>query len=298
MSSRLNFTLATFVSCAIACATPFACAQNSAPSYEFDAVSIREFQRPNGPFSFPGFAPGFTADGYRVGRNPLTFVLVAALGVRLFQIEGVPDWVKSNLYDIEAKMDPATADALKALPPDQRKLAQQQMLQSLFADRFALKWHREVKDGPIYFLVVAKNGSKLKLADPNNKMLALGPDGKGVPAIWLDSGAPGNIKDNATSIDMPALARYLSGELRRPVIDKTGLTGAYDFTLEYRQDSPQATALDDSDADLAPAGAVPTAAIGGSIFSALESQLGLKLEPGRGPVETIIIDHIDHPSSN
>jgi uncharacterized protein (TIGR03435 family) len=239
---------------------------------------------------------GFVPDGYRASHVPLQTLFTAAFGLRGFQITGAPVWTTSEQWDVEAKMDPATADAVNALPPDQRKLAQQQMLQSLLAGRFALKWRAEVKDGPVYFLVVAKNGPKLKPADPKNADPLLGPDGGGISGyIRIGRGEGGNRQYIATSVSMPYLARVLSSDFQRPVVDKTGLTGIYDFTLEFRRDDLPVASSDNEGAD---AGAIPTATVGSSLLSALEGQIGLKLESGCGPVETVVIDHVERPSAN
>jgi uncharacterized protein (TIGR03435 family) len=259
------------------------------PAYEFDAASIKPTKARGG-----SFAPGFTADGYRGSYVTLLTLIVQAYGVRQFQVAGAPDWLSADFFDVEAKVEPSVADALKALGPDQLKAARQQMLQALLADRFALKVHRETKEGPVYFLVIGKNGSKLKDANPAAALQMLGPDGGGITGvIRLESGSGGGIKADATSANMAYLCRYLSQQLRRTVIDHTALTGIYDFTLDFLPDRMPTAAANSSDG-----GTVAVDPGGASIFTAVQEQLGLKLEPARGQVETLVIDHVARPSEN
>lgn len=259
------------------------------PTYEFEAASIK-------PTKFRGgtFVPGFTTDGYRAAYETLQTMIVQAYGVRQYQISGGPSWLTSDFYDVEAKMDPSVADALKALGPDQLKLARQHMLQLLLSDRFALKVRSETKEGPVYLLSVRKNGSRMQDAKPDAAVQLAGPDGTGITGvIRLERGSSGSTKAIATSVNIPYLTRYLSQLLRRPVLDKTGLTGIYDFTLDFVPDAgrtPVSSATDDNTLPPDPGGA--------SIFTAIQQQLGLKLEPGRGPVETLVIDHVERPSGN
>jgi uncharacterized protein (TIGR03435 family) len=220
-------------------------------------------------------------------------MIVQAYGVRPYQISGGPSWLTSDFYDVEAKMEPSVADALKTLGPDQLKLARQQMLQALLADRFALKAHTETKDGPVYFLVVGKNGFRMQDAKPDAALQLAGPDGGGLTGvIRLERGTGDGTKAIATSVNIPYLTRYFSQLLRRPVLDKTGLTGIYDFTLDFVPDAGQTPATTNADDNTLPPDP------GASIFTAVQQQLGLKLDPGRGPVETLVIDHVERPSGN
>lgn len=268
---------------------PSHAAPTNAPKYEFEAVSIKPTKLRGG-----SFIAGFTTDGYRAAYEPLQTIIIQAYGVRPYQIAGGPSWLTSDLYDVEAKMEPSVADALKALGPDQLKLVRQQMLQALLADRFGLKVRSETKDGPVYFLSIEKNGSKMQDAKPDAAVHMTGADGSGITGvIRLDGRSGGATKVIATSVNIPYLTRYLSALLRRPVVDKMGLTGIYDFTLDFVPDagaSPVSSTADDN--------ALPSDPGGASIFTAIQQQLGLKLDPGRGPVETLVIDHVERPSGN
>jgi uncharacterized protein (TIGR03435 family) len=264
-------------------------APTKTPTYEFEAASIKPTKLAGGIFM-----PGFTTDGYRAAHETLQTMIVQAYGVRPYQISGGPTWLTTDFYDVEAKMEPSLADALKTLGPDQLKLARQHMLQSLLADRFGLKVRSETKDGPVYFLVIGKNGPKLPDAKPAAALQLTGPDSGGITGVIRLDGRSGDATTVvATSVNMPYLTRYLSQILRRPVLDKTGLTGAYDFTLEFVPDTAQAPVSRTSDDNT-----LPTDPGGASIFTAVQQQLGLKLDPGRGPVETLVIDHVERPSGN
>jgi uncharacterized protein (TIGR03435 family) len=168
------------------------------------------------------------------------------------------------------------------------------MLQALLAERLNLQVHRETKELPIYALVIAKNGPKFqegKLGDtyPNGfKGLNGAPVGAGMMRMgageWTGQGIP-----------IANLVGSLSRRLGRTVVDKTGLTGKYDFTLRWTPDDNPVSPKE-------PGGAPDAAALpdssGPSIFTALQEQLGLKLESQKGPVETIVIDHVERPSQN
>jgi uncharacterized protein (TIGR03435 family) len=185
-------------------------------------------------------------------------------------------------------MDPEAADALSKLSTDDRNVVQQHMLQALLAKRFGLVFHRENRDVQVYMLVVGKNGPKLHEAKPgdtypNGINLSNGPGGAGV--MLMRSGPGGTFIVTAQGVPLSSFLPQLSYNSGRPVLDKTGLTGKYDFELTY--------ALDQN----ASAGAASDST-GPSIFTAIQEQLGLKLESGKAPVEIIVIDHAERPSGN
>jgi uncharacterized protein (TIGR03435 family) len=222
-----------------------------------------------------------TPDGYSVGNGTLKLLIMEAYRVKWDSIVGGPDWIGTTGYDIDAKVTPA-ADA----PPPKLTGAQaRQMIQSLLADRFKLVVHDETKDAPIYELQIAKSGSKLPESTPGDGFAKgiKGPDGNPVPSGYPMLLGRGRLFGQAVSID--SLIDYLKQELERPVVDKTGLTGKYDLSLEWTPDSMTAS---DS----------PTGASGPSLFTAVQEQLGLKLISTHGPVKTLVIDHIEPPSPN
>ena len=230
-----------------------------APNYSFDAVTIKPDDTGRGHLRL-------TPDSFSMGSMPAWILVRTAYGVLLEnQVEGLPGWAKSENIAVEAKIDPETTAFLNKLPAAERWKQMQQMLQAMLADRFALKVHRESKDLPIYVLTVAKGGLKM------NKTSA---DGYGGNARYNTD----KITAHATSIQ--ALAANLSFTVGREIVNKTGLEGGYDFTLDFAPDGADPS-------DTRP-----------SIFTALEEQLGLKLEPARGPVEVIVVDHIERPTAN
>jgi uncharacterized protein (TIGR03435 family) len=268
----------------------------AASTLEYEAVTIKPSKGP-GPDAKIGMWPapdGFTA--WFV--TPQQIISTAyGYGTQRFRVSGGPAWLPTERFDIEAKMDAATADALEKLNPDQRALARQKMLQALLADRFKITVHRETRELPVYTLNIAKNGTKLQAAKPGDAYAngIKDPDGSlGGPGAMSGGVFDGWI--TAQAVTIAGLAGELTHMLGRPVRDKTGLTGAYDFELRFTPD----------DRLQAPGDAAPSERPGlpssdsnePSLFDAIQEQLGLKLEAGNGPVEIIVIDHIERPSGN
>jgi uncharacterized protein (TIGR03435 family) len=198
----------------------------------------------------------------------------------LFQCLGGPAWIESDPYDIEAKPDETTTEQLLKLTPKQRWPVEQRMQQALFADRLKLKVHFETREMPIFALVVAKGGLRMHEAKPGDTYAngLKGGDGK---AFGGGSYMVGNGKMTAQGISMDSLAANLAGTTGHIVSNKTGLTGVYDFTLQYADSDPP-----------------PPDSTAPSIYTAIEEQLGLKLESSKGPVQVLVIDHVERPSAN
>lgn len=241
----------------------------------FEVASIK----PNvsgGDGESSGFQPGrFTATNASVK----TLLEYNAYGISSSQIVGGPGWLSSEKFDISAKADDATVEHMKALSREHKTELQHQMVQQLLAERFKLAVHWETKELPVYALVAAKGGPKLTAAKDTSGGA---------------STSSGNGKLTAKGITMTRLAqtltRTLGLELGRDLIDKTGLEGRYDFVLTW---SPQ----ENSAAMADPSNEIQTGS-GSSIFTALQEQLGLKLESTKGPVATLVIDHLEQPSAN
>jgi uncharacterized protein (TIGR03435 family) len=206
-----------------------------------------------------------------VGYASLKMLIHYAFDVPEFQIIGEPSWADSARYNIAA-VPPDTSESrtakgppLKATPSEE----QREMLQTLLEDRFGLKFHREYRQGPVYIL--SRGKKKLMLQEPKDKT----SDPRGgiltMAGGIVDGSAFGN------NISMKFLARQLSYDLQRPVLDQTGLTGSYDFNLE--PDDP-------TNHDLTEA-----------VIEDM-NRLGLKLKTGKGPVEMIVIDQANKPSEN
>src|SRR6266576_3587722 len=239
------------------------------------------------------FSPG----GLSATNGTLQMLINAAYSVENNQISGAPNWVNSERYDIEAKMDTSTADELRKLGEDERRVERQRMLQALLADRFKLTIHRETKELPTYALVVAKDGAKFQEAKPGDTYPngIKGPDGH-AGAGMMFMGREGL---TAQGIPIADLVRHLSRQLGRTVVDKTGLTGKYDFNLKWAPDERQAPMFKGTEgSQLGTGGTSAPESSGPSIFTAIQEQLGLKLESEKGPVDILVIDHVERPSEN
>ena len=204
-------------------------------------------------------------------------LIMEAYEVKAFQISGGPSWVGTARWDLEAKAEGVQG----RLPLAQEHL----MLRALLEDRFQLRVLSETKEMPVFALVVATGGSKLiphaGEAIPYGQRFRLG--------LGLYSVKQGNIAMFVTE---------LTRQLWRPVIDKTDLKGEYDFTLEWTpqpgQGGPESLGLPPQPLESAP----PVNPDGPTIFSALQEQLGLRLDSQKGPVEVIVVEHVEKPSEN
>jgi uncharacterized protein (TIGR03435 family) len=226
-------------------------------------------------------------DGLTLMHVQVKSLICQAYGVSDYQVSGGPQWVTSDLFDVNAKMDEPTMNMLHTLSQDQVKQVRQNMAQALLADRFKLIVHHETKQLPIYALVVAKGGPKLSESKSNDdyKDGIQVPNGRlgGKGTMRMESDSAGYLI-TVQGYSMDKFATQLSGQLHSKVQNDTGLKADYDFTLRYSPD----------DAPEAPSSSSPPP----SIFTALQEQLGLKLESTKGPVDVIVIDHIEPPSEN
>ncbi|MGB7264364.1 MAG: TIGR03435 family protein [Terracidiphilus sp.] len=206
-------------------------------------------------------------DGRLYATNVSLFTLIWwSFEIPESRILGAPSWANSKRFDIEATADPSVDAQLKGLTSDAGRKEKEKMVQALLADRFKLATHTETRELPIYTLVVAKGGPKLGALQDSGTSINRGSDRIEVQ----------------TSNSVPTLAEQLSMIAGRDVVDQTGITGRYDLKLQWTPDD----------------GTAPAADSGPSIFTALEEQLGLKLEPARGPVKVLVIDRVEMPSAN
>ncbi len=260
---------------------------------EYEVASFKPDKSDSGMMRIGNAADSFTAENVTV-----QMLVTSAYGIQDYQLSGAPSWINSERYDVNAKMDSSVADALQKLSQDDRNLARQKMLQDLLADRLKLTVRRESKELPVYTLVIGKNGSKLKEATPD-EIATTAPGGRGGRGGrgMLMNGRGGSMTMTAMAVPMTVIIRMLSGRLGRPVLDKTGLTGLYDYALTWTQEDIQVSAPPGG----SPSGAAtlpPPESNGPTLQIAIEEQLGLKLESGKGPVEIIVIEHVERPSEN
>ena len=200
-------------------------------------------------------------------------LLINAFNIKPDLIFGLPPWAASTRWNLQAKIIDPDLPALKKLTDDQHRA----MLQQVLADRFRFKAHTETKELPVYNLVVTAHGPRFK---PSAK--------QGEADMGGMSSSDGEVTLDAYPVS--AMAYTLSSILHRTVIDKTNLTAHYDLHLTWAPDNPAAAAGQND--------GHPAADTGPSLFSALQDQLGLKLVPSKGPVPTLVIDHIEPPTAN
>jgi uncharacterized protein (TIGR03435 family) len=170
------------------------------------------------------------------------------------------------MFNIEARANPSIDQQMHNLASDAGRKQKEEMVQALLADRFHLVVHTETRELPIYTLVVAKGGPRLGAIQEN--------------------GSSVNTRNGRIEVQMRNSVAVLADELSkvagRDVVDKTAITGRYDLKLQWTPDD----------------GAAPAAGSGPSLYTALEEQLGLKLEPAKGPVQVLVVDHVEMPSAN
>jgi bla regulator protein BlaR1 len=239
----------------------------------------------------------FRPDGFTGKSMPMQMLIREAYGVQNYQITGAPEWITSEMFDVDLKAGKSTGDELQKLSPEQRKLEQQRMLQALLADRLNLTLHRETKDLPIYELVIATDGPKLQKAKPGDTYSngLKGPGGEPGIGVLLITGREGPIKGQGVSIT--SLVNLLSFRLGRTVIDETGLLGNYDFTLQWAPDSAQPAIPNGAEAGTQAGNTKPSLdSSTPAILTAIQEQLGLRLESREGPTEILVIDHVEAPT--
>jgi uncharacterized protein (TIGR03435 family) len=187
-------------------------------------------------------------------------IIQEAYGIKYYQLAPEPSWIDRERFDIVAKAEGE---------PTRKEMMQ--MLQVLLAERFQLQVHRETREGNVYRLQTAKSGPRLKLSTADASFIRTyrntPPQLPGVSYTWFGQKA-----------SMAMLADHLNGHLRSTVTDDTGLRGEFDFKVTFATNDDPET--------------------GPSIFVALQEELGLKLQAGKGPVVTLIIDRIERPSGN
>jgi uncharacterized protein (TIGR03435 family) len=226
--------------------------------FAYDVVSVKLNPSGGGPWGFDLNNTKFS------GKNiSIVTLLAAAYNLNPDMVSGVTGAVGSVRFDVEAKVLDANAESMKKVDDSVRRA----MVQKLLEERFALKAHKEVKTLPVYELVVDRGGLKAKPSAPEDKGELSRRNGE----------------VSGQGMPMSAMALALTDLLKRTVFDKTGLGEAkYRFHLKWTPDT-----VTDAGADGGP-----------SIFTALQEQLGLKLVPAKGPVDTLVVDHVEMPTEN
>jgi uncharacterized protein (TIGR03435 family) len=233
--------------------------------FAYEVISIRP-HKDNGNYSHWGIP---TTDGYKAYNYFVYDLIFRAYELKCQdQLIGLPQWGYDKSFDIEAKLGEAQAAVFQRLSERERLTQTAPLLRAMLEERFGLRVHHETRVLPVYELVVARSGFKLKQAD--------GPEN-----LYNMTTRNGGIRTPRSPIG----ARFivgLSGAIGRIVIDKTGLTGWYDIDLKWTPDGSQT-----SDPNAPP-----------DLFTALEEQLGLKLVATKAPVDVIVVDHVERPTEN
>jgi uncharacterized protein (TIGR03435 family) len=234
---------------------------------EFEIISIKPTspkERTTGIFTYPG--------GKVIAlRYSMKMLLLEAFNIQQFQVSGGPGWINEDLFDVVA-IPPASSKSSKLNPSTPKaplSAEQRQMLLMMLVNRFELKFHDETKEGRVYLLV--KGNKDLHLHESENK--------DEYPWVGgLNRGALNGEGMIGRNVSMSLLATRLSTYLGCPVLDRTGLKGSYDFKFEYSSDK--------ADQDVI------------SLILASMQGIGLNLKTAKGPIETIVVDHVAKPSAN
>jgi len=238
--------------------------QSAATRPAFEVATVK----PSDPNAGRGIGNRYTADRFSWTNVPLKRLVGACYRFEDYQISGGPDWINTAKWDVAGKTETPLSG------PD-RYPTMFRMCQTLLEDRFQLKVYRETRELPVYYLVVGKNGHKLHEYHEGERDA---PKGLRVQNGELSGMA-----------EMSNLAFFLSLQMDRPVHDKTGLTGRFVFSLKYAPDDRRAEPGEE---------ALATDTNRPSLFTAIQEQLGLKLEGQKGPVEILVIDSVQKPSEN
>lgn len=229
------------------------------PLPSFEVATIKPAAPSNDGHTHINYPPD---DRFSASNITLLALMQWAYGMPEKQILDGPTWLSSTRFDIQAKSD--ISDQIKSLTSDQGSELKRHMVQTLLADRFQLKLHQEIRTLPAYDLVLAKGGAKLQPTKSGDKSI-------GVSRKYF----------NGEGLTMTSIAEELSKITGRVVVDKTGLNGRYDLKLRW---TPDEAVAGDTDP--------PT------LFTAIQEELGLRLESAKEPVPVLVIDHVDQPTPN
>jgi bla regulator protein blaR1 len=261
----------------------------------FDVVSIKPHQDEG--ISRMGIRFNATPDGLSFNGGSLDMLLHLAFDVPRDRLLNEPGWVRSSRFDVEAKVAPEDATRLQTLTRQQRWA----MLIPALEDRCRLKFHYEKRNLQVYTLGVARDGPKLKEANPADSDAAKPTSTDRaqeaqLPMMWISQKGM-NIKAHDATIE--SLIQMLSQQLGTTMLDNTGLAGKYDYTLSWMPDEASWQLMGLAIPGPPPGtGGQSQQTAGPSIFTALQEQLGLKAQARKAPVDVVVIDHIEPPSAN
>jgi uncharacterized protein (TIGR03435 family) len=254
------------------------------PTLTFDIVSIHQ-SPPADSYTVGGRNSAHNSEANLTNMN-LPNLIANAYGVNWDQIDGLPAWAQRAMFNIQAKSDSSVDDKLAKLSDEQGWMEKQHMFQVMLADRFQLKTHWETRKSKVYELTVSPKGMKLHPAGsmpPSAEELAAFGDRK-IPPIYQQGDGQRGYEYIAHGCSSVCVAETLAVHLANPVIDKTGLTGTYDFRLQYH-----GAFTEDANDD---------PSVWPALDQAVPDQLGLRLKTVVGEKQFLVIDHVEKPSDN
>jgi len=252
--------------------------EGSTPTSSFEVASVRLDRSGQGSNSH------ITSDRFVIERWSAKELIEYSYELNGAQVLGGPHWIDSERYNIEAKLEDADVAKEHNMPSEQRMALMRLRVRDLLADRFGLRLRHSVKELPILALVVARNGPKFSAAKP---LPSPAPDTDGRRAYMTTEGKQWVLSLN--NVPLSYLVRMLSGQPEvagRVLVDKTALTGPYDLKLQWEPQNLTSTPNTGSERS------------GATLFTALQEQLGLKVESRKEPLDVVVIDRIDKPSEN
>ena len=252
---------------------------NYTPTLTFDVATIRPTPPPDATFHVSVSSPPHSSR-FEATNLPIKALLQIAYGFDA-PVVGAPDWVANTFYTIQARSDEAADARLAGLTANEVRLEKRNAIRVLLAERFGLKMHLETRNTSIYNLVVDKGGVKMQAVPPPPPPANGEAPPPPPPADVKAHGSQHGLEFDGSNASMRAIAAALSSMVEAPVVDKTGLTGTYNYTLQFGRD------WSERDPDSWP-----------SIFTAVEEQLGLKLEAVHESVPNLVVDHITKPTEN
>ncbi len=249
------------------------------PTLTFDVATIRLAPPPDANFHVAVSSPPHSSR-FEATNLPMKALLQIAYGFDA-PVVGAPDWVATTLYNIQARSDEATDARLAKLTDNEVRLEKRNAIRALLAERLELKTHLETRNSAIYNLVLAKGGVKMQVVPaappPADGEAAPAPP----PADVKAHGSQHGLEFVGSNSPIRAITGALSSMVEAPVVDKTGLTGTYNYTLQFGREWSA------RDPDSWP-----------SIFTAVQEQMGLKLEAVHEAVPNLVVDHIAKPTEN
>ena len=249
------------------------------PTLTFDVATIRPAPPPDATFHISVSSPPHSSR-FEATNFPIKALLQIAYGFDA-PVVGAPDWVANTFYDIQARSDEAADARLAKLTTNEVRLEKRNAIRVLLAERLGLKTHLETRNTSIYNLVLAKGGAKLQAAPAPPPPADGGAPPPPPPSDVQAHGSQHGLEFVVTNASMRSILGVLSSMVEAPVVDKTGLTGPYNYTLQFGRP------WSERDPDSWP-----------SIFTAVQEQLGLKLEAAHESVPNLVVDHITKPTEN